>query len=140
VAALVNSQPRFDWQYVQRRARESRVERMLQLALRLARGLAGARTPEGVFGNSDDEVLSGLSEEVAAGMFSGAEPEPIGFVRNVRFNLRARARLWERLDYLRFILTPTDGDLAAVALPAGMSFAYYLLRPLRLVLKKDAGH
>ena len=140
VAALVNSHPRFDWPYVQRRARESRVERMLQLALRLARGLAGAQLPEGLFDDSDDEILSKLSEEVAAGMFASAEAEPIGFVRNVRFNLRARARLRERFDYLRFILTPTDGDLAAVALPAGMSFAYYLLRPLRLVLKKEAGH
>lgn len=140
VAALLNSQPRFDWPYVQRRARESRVERMLQLALRLARGLAGAELPGGLFGGSEDGVLSELSAEVAAGMFSGTEPEPIGFVRNVRFNLRARARLRERFDYLRFILTPTDGDLAAVALPAGMSFAYYLLRPLRLVLKKEAGH
>jgi hypothetical protein len=140
VAALVNTQPRFDWPYVQRRARESRVERMLHLALRLARGLAGAELPEGFFGGPDDEVLSKLSEEVTAAMFSGAEPEPIGFVRNVRFNLRARARLRERFDYLRFILTPTDGDLAAVALPAGISFAYYLLRPLRLALKKEAGH
>lgn len=140
VAALLNSQTRFDWPHVLRRAKESRVERMLFLGLRLARGLAGAELPEGLFNNSDDEVISRLSEEVTAVMFSGTEYVPIGFVRNVRFNLRARARLRERLDYLRFILTPTDGDLSAVSLPAGMSFAYYLLRPLRLALKKEAGH
>jgi hypothetical protein len=73
-------------------------------------------------------------------MFSGTEPGPIGFVRNMRFNLRARPGLRERLDYLRFVLTPTDGDLAAVRLPAGISFAYYLLRPFRLAWKKEAGH
>jgi len=77
---------------------------------------------------------------VTAVMFSGTEYVPIGFVRNLRFNLRARPGLRQRLDYLRFILTPTDGDLSAVPLPAGMSFAYYLLRPLRLALKKEAGH
>jgi hypothetical protein len=140
VAALLNSQPGFDWPYVQRLAREAHVERMLHLVLRLARGLAGANLPEGLVSNSDDEVLSELSAEVTAAMFSSTEPEPIGFARNVRFNLRARDRLRERLDYLRFILTPTDGDLAAVSLPPGMSFAYYLLRPLRLVLKREAGH
>jgi hypothetical protein len=140
VAALVNSQPHFDWSHVQRRARESRVERMLHLVLRLAHGLAGAELPEGLSTRTEDKVLSELSAEVTAGMFASTEPEPIGFVRNVRFNLRARDRLRERLDYLRFILTPTDGDLAAVPLPAGMSFAYYLLRPLRLVLKREAGH
>lgn len=140
VAALVNSQPSFDWSHVLRRAEESRVERMLQLVLRLARGLAGAELPEGLFDKHDDEVVSALSKEVTAVMFSGAEYVPIGFVRNVGFNLRARGRLRERLDYLRFILTPTDGDLSAVSLPAGMSFAYYLLRPLRLALKKEAAH
>jgi hypothetical protein len=140
VAALVNSQTDLDWAQVQSRAREARVERMLNLVLLLARGLAGAELPEGLFNHSDDEILSGLSAEVTRVMFSGAEYVPIGFVRNVRFNLRARGRLRERLDYLRFILTPTDGDLAAVSLPAGMSFAYYLLRPLRLALKKEAGH
>jgi hypothetical protein len=140
VAALVNSQPAFDWPHVLRRAKESRVERMLHLVLRLARGLAGAELPESLFDNSDDEAVSALSEEVTAFMFSGTKYVPIGFARNVRFNLRARARLRERLDYLRFILTPTDGDLSAVSLPAGMSFAYYLLRPLRLALKKEAVH
>jgi len=140
VAALVNSQTDFDWPYVQRRAREARVERMLSLVLRLARGLAGAELPEGLFNDSDGAALSGLAAEVTAAMFSGADYVPIGFVRNVRFNLRARPGLRERLDYLRFILTPTDGDLSAVPLPAGMSFAYYLLRPLRLALKKEAGH
>ena len=140
VAALVNSHADLDWPYVQRRAREARVARMLSLVLRLARGLAGAELPEGLLNDSDGEALSGLAAEVTAVMFSGAEYVPIGFVRNVRFNLRARPGLRERLDYLRFILTPTDGDLSAVSLPAGMSFAYYLLRPLRLALKKEDVH
>ena len=140
VAALVNSRADFDWPYVERRARGARVERMLYLVLRLARGLAGARLPEGLAAKTDDKVLSELATEVTASMFSSAEAEPIGFVRNMRFNLRARDRLKERFDYLRFVLTPTDGDLASVPLPAGMSFAYYLLRPLRLALKREAGH
>lgn len=140
VAALVNSRADFDWHYVRGRAREARVERMLYLALRLARGLAGARLPEGPAAGTDERILSGLAKEVTAAVFSSTEPEPAGFVRNVRFNLRARDRLKGRLDYLRFVLTPTDGDLASVSLPAGMSFAYYLLRPLRLALKREAGH
>jgi hypothetical protein len=140
VAALVGSQPGIDWSYVQGRARESHVERMLYLSLRLARGLAGATLPEGVAAATDDEVLSTLAGEVTAALFSSTKPSPIGLVRNMSFNLRARPGLRERLDYLRFILTPTDGDLAAVRLPAGISFAYYLLRPLRLALKGESGH
>ena len=140
VASLVNTRPDFDWPRVLRLAREARVGRMLGLALRLARGLAGADLPENLPLDAGDETLSRLSAEVTAAMFSNVEPVPIGFARNVRFNLRARAGMRERLDYLRFVLTPTDGDLSAVSLPAGMSFAYYLLRPLRLALKREEGH
>ena len=69
-------------------------------------------------------------------MFDGAEYRPAGFLRSVGFNLRARTRARERLRYFRFILTPTDGDLASVQLPARLGFVYYLLRPFRLLLKK----
>jgi hypothetical protein len=140
VAALVNSQPGLDWDFVQRRARESNVGRMLYLALRLARGLFGVGLPEGVLAETRDPSVSVLASEAASALFAGAEYEPAGFVRNVRFNLRARGRLREKAAYLRFILTPTDGDLTAVALPAGASFLYYFLRPLRLALKRDDGH
>jgi hypothetical protein len=140
VAALVNSQTELDWDFVLRRARESRVERMLYLALRLARGLVGAKLPESVLGEAGDPVVSLLASEAASALFAGAEYEPAGFVRNVRFNLRARGRFGEKAAYLRFIFTPTDGDLTAVSLPAGASFLYYFLRPLRLALKRGDGH
>ncbi len=140
VAALVNSHPELDWPLVRRLAREARVERMVNLALRLARGLLGAKLPEDILAELDDGVLKGLSAEVASAMFAGSEYVPVGLVRNARFNMRARARMRERLDYLRFILTPTDGDLTALRLPAWMSFAYYLLRPLRLAFKGEAAH
>ncbi|HEX8355408.1 MAG TPA: nucleotidyltransferase family protein [Pyrinomonadaceae bacterium] len=140
VAALLNSRPGLDWDFVLRRARDSRVERMLHLALRLARGLAGAKLPEGLIASARDPAVSGLASEVASGLFAGPGYEPAGFVRNVRFNMRARGRLREKASYLRFIFTPTDGDLTAVSLPAGMSFLYYFLRPLRLALKGGDGH
>ena len=140
VAALLNSRAAPDWDFVLRRARESRVERMLYLALRLARGLLGAELPSEVLARTADPVVARLASEVAAALFAGGESEPAGFVRNVGFNLRARARLREKAAYLRFIFTPTDGDLTAVKLPAGMSFLYYFLRPLRLALKGGEGH
>ena len=139
VAALVNAHPGLDWDLVAARARESRVERMLGVALRLARGLCGARLPEGAPAGDGDRVASRLAAEVASGLFAGAVYEPASFARNARFNLRARARLAQKAAYLRHALTPTDADLTAVSLPAGLSFLYYVLRPLRLALKGD-GH
>jgi hypothetical protein len=141
VAALVNSHERLDWDALFGRARAARVERMLLLGLTLARGLAGAEYPEEVWLKvKEDEAASRLASEAAVRMFEGAEYVPASFLRSVGFNLRARSRARERLRYFRFILTPTDGDLAALALPARLSFVYYLLRPFRLLLKRPEGH
>jgi len=140
IAALVNSQTDLDWQLVQRLARDSRLERMLHLSLRLAHGLSGARLPAEVLEENANAGVEGLAADVASRLFKGTDYKPAGLARNVVFNMRARARLREKASYLRFIFTPTDGDLTAVALPDGMSFLYYLLRPLRLVFKGDAGH
>lgn len=140
VAALVNSCPALDWDSVLRRARDSRVERMLYLALRLARGLLGAKLPEGALAGTGDPAVSRLASEAVAALFRGPGGGGHGFVRSVRFNVRARGRLREKAAYLRFIFTPTDGDLAAVSLPARASFLYYLLRPLRLAFKGEDGH
>ncbi len=141
VAALINSHESLDWHAVFARARDAHVERMLLLGLRLARGLAGAEFPEEVWLKvKEDEAAARLASEAAVRMFEGAEYVPAGFLRSVGFNLRARSRARERLRYFRFILTPTDGDLAALALPARLSFVYYLLRPFRLLLKRPEGH
>jgi len=137
VAGLVNSNPGLDWSAVFGRASTARVERMLVLGLTLARGLAGAELPEEVWSKvSEDEAARRLASDAARSMFDGAEYRPAGFLRSVGFNLRARARARERLRYFRFILTPTDGDLASLPLPARLGFVYYLLRPFRLLLKK----
>ena len=114
---------------------------MLLLGLTLAHTLAGAELPEEILGKvKEDEAAARLASDAARRMFDGAEYKPAGFFRSVGFNLRARKRARERLRYCRFILTPTDGDLKALALPARLSFVYYLLRPLRLLLKRPEGH
>jgi hypothetical protein len=114
---------------------------MLFVGLGLARGLLGANVPEDFGARAKaDGAVEGLAAGVAERLFAGAGYEPVGFVGSVRFNLSARRRLREKVRYFRFILTPTDGDLAALPLPAGLSFLYYLLRPFRLILKGSGGH
>jgi hypothetical protein len=140
VAALLNAHPDLDWPFVLGRARETKVERMLFLGLSLAGGLLSARLPANLFDVCDEPVVERLSARVAERLFEGAAYEPAGFLRSVGFNLRARTRLREKAGYLRFIFTPTDGDLRALSVPARLSFLYYLLRPFRLLLKRDTAH
>jgi hypothetical protein len=141
VAELLNSNPNLDWPLTLGLARDARVERMLLLALGLASELLGAPLPGGLprLARADADAAR-LSREVAARMFDGTEFEPLSIARGVSFNLRARRRLVEKARYIRFILTPTDGDLSALRLPAGLTFAYHLLRPFRLLRKVRAGH
>ena len=137
VAELLKSNPSLDWQLALGLARDSHVERMLLLGLRLASGLLGAPVPADLLRRARaDTGAARLSGEVAGRMFDGEEFKPLGLVRGVRFNLRARRRLLEKVRYFRFILTPTDKDLATLRLPANLTFAYYLLRPLRLLRKR----
>lgn len=141
VAELLNAGRVADWDYVERRARANGLERMLRLGLRLAVELLGAPLPDDVrrraFG---DEDVRALSDSVRARLFDGTEHRPAGFLSNIRFNLRARGRLRDRLRYYGFILSPTDGDIASLRLPAPMAFAYYLVRPFRLLAKGEDGH
>lgn len=138
VAALVNARPNLDWPYVLTRADESRVGRMLSVGLCLAAELLGARPPGALHAGRCGREERALAAEVVGAMFGRAEYEPAGLLRAVGFNLRARPRLREKLGYLRFILTPTDGDLTAAPFPPSLSFLYYLLRPVRLALKREA--
>ncbi|MCA1613591.1 MAG: hypothetical protein LC800_05420, partial [Acidobacteria bacterium] len=56
------------------------------------------------------------------------------------FQLDARERLRDKLRYFSYSLSPTDEDVAQLALPRPLSFAYYLLRPLRLLRAGGPAH
>jgi hypothetical protein len=136
VAEMLSAYPRLDFDYALQIASESHTERMLFLGLRLASGLLGATLPAKFVAQIEaDPATDRLTASVAERLFESVEYESVSFLGNVSFNLRARRRLREKLRYFRFILTPTDGDLTALPLPAGLSFFYYLLRPFRLILK-----
>ncbi|HVF54769.1 MAG TPA: nucleotidyltransferase family protein [Pyrinomonadaceae bacterium] len=140
-AELINSHPALDWPRVLGQARRAGIERMLFLGLRLARELLGAALPPEVESEAfDDSSVASLSAQVSAHLFDGADYRPAGLARNVLFNLRARRRWRDKLRYFGFMVSPTDGDLTVLPLPASLSFVYYLMRPFRLLLKRDAGH
>ncbi len=142
VAALLSSHPRLDWHFVNKQALETDTERMLLLGLGLARELLDAPLPPEVRARvAAEPFVERLTGEVVARLFDGTVHRPAGLLEQIGFNLRARRGLAGRLRYFSFIFTPTDGDLAALALPSNLSFVYYLLRPFRLLLLKgDHGH
>lgn len=136
IAELLHSRPGTDWARLTERAAKLRARRMLNLGLRLAHDLLDAPMPVEVGRRvAADRVAAELASEVTARLFDGCEYSPAGLLRNINFNLRARRDWRDKARYLSFIFTPTDGDVSLLDLPASLSFAYYLLRPFRLLLK-----
>jgi hypothetical protein len=138
IAELVGSRPRTDWPRLYERAQRLRAERMLNLGLLLALELLDAPLPEEVKRVlKADGVASGLASKVTARLFDGCEYSPEGLLKSVNFNLTARRDWRDKARYLRFIFAPTDGDVSVLNLPAPLSFVYYVLRPFRLLLKRE---
>ena len=127
---------RLNWSLVFRLAREAGAERMLALGLCLATELFGVELPEEVGRRTrSDAIAVDLAAQAVNRMFAGVEFMPLNLQRAVSFNLRARRRWFEKVRYCGYLLAPTDADLAMRALPTRLEFAYYFLRPFRLMRK-----
>jgi len=120
------------------RARGVGAERMLLLALALARGLLDAPLPAAVSARvAADPEAGALAAEVARGLFGRPDPSPTA--GNLLFNLRAQQGWAGRLRYAaRWLVVPTPEDWKRVPLPDALFPAYAALRPLRLAARYGA--
>ena len=133
IAEISKQRRDLDWHSLLAAARATGSERMLLLGLRLAADLLDAELPA--------EVGRALAADAATGRLAAGvvrylftpDLTPGGVARYLRFQLRARRRLRDKMNYLRFVVTPTEEDLAQLPLPAPLTFLYYLLRPLRMI-------
>lgn len=140
IAGLVATNPSLNWQQLTRQARQSGNERMLFLGLRLAAELLDAKlTAEMEFEIASDAVVAALASEIVANLFK-SELQPSGMGGYFRFQMKARRRFRDKFNYLRFTITPNEEDLVQVRLPAALTFIYYLIRPVRMVVTGGPSH
>lgn len=117
-----------DWPTVFAEARRLGIERMVALALALARNLLDADLP------SDAAVALAAAPAVES-LRREVDPFAHGAssVDRLLFEARARDRRRDRCrHYLRAALEPAPADFRAVSLPATLFPLYYLVRPIRL--------
>jgi hypothetical protein len=132
----VASQPGLDWEAVRRRARESGAERLLHMALLLSRDLLGLELPEEVRAAAErDRAAQDLAGEIAATLFEPVGEEPGNRGSWYVYLLRSRERWRDRFRIVIFswVRLPHPSSAELVALPARLSFLYYLFRPARLL-------
>ncbi|HEX8070956.1 MAG TPA: nucleotidyltransferase family protein [Pyrinomonadaceae bacterium] len=140
VAELLRQRPELDWPRLLRQALATGSDRMMLVGLRLAADLLGADLPADIErAASADPVVAALAARTVRDLFTPALT-PSGVRGYFRYQLRARRRLRDKVNYLRYVVAPTEEDLGRVALPAPLTFVYYLLRPVRLLATGGPSH
>jgi hypothetical protein len=135
VAELIERQ-KLNWRALVERAAKTDSERMFFLGLYLAENLLGATLPPEVkqrYGS--DQRLKSLAGNIAEHLFNGPEHVPASSSEIFKYNFGVRKTWRSRGRYFFYMLRPTDSDLSAHRLPPGFGFAYYLVRPFRLMFK-----
>ena len=135
VAELVAKHEQMDWERISAQAKMSGSWRMLAVGLLLALELFEAPLPLSIKEKViADDTVRRLAARIAVDSFRESVRPPT-LSHTFSYNLHVRERLSDRLAYFCFMLSPTDADLAAVSLPTGMGFLYYLLRPIRMIYR-----
>ena len=123
------------WSRVWALARENGAARMVEIGLLLVESVlnGGALTVAAEQGRSPDAEAKAISELLGRRLRDQAMVQPsVDF----RVQLRARERKRDRLRYTWHVLaTPHQADVALLGLPRVLHNVYYIVRPVRLLLK-----
>jgi hypothetical protein len=122
-----------NWDWMQSRARELGIERMLHITLLLANRLLNTPVPAPI-GKAilADKAAGAFTDEIAVSVAAGVsyEEEQVSYFRLM---MRLRERPMDRLRFLmRLTLTPGPGEWEAVRLPKPLFPLYRLVRLARL--------
>lgn len=144
VSQVIRAHPELDWDWVMGEATRIKRERVLRLGLALAVWI-GASLPPGVSAYcAADPKLDDLVREVVDRLTS---EDPRTGMNFHRYALRMWTRPADRINYiayaflllpgrLRILAKPSDEDRNFINLPGCFSFAYILIRPVRVVFSK----
>ncbi len=135
VGQLLRLPDALDWDLIQREASRLGVERILWLALRLARDLTGADLPAEISTRVErDDVAKALALKVRRELFLSPSSVPVS--QDLSFHLRARERARDRVRCLvAVIATPTQEEISLVSLPHALFPFYRFVRIVRLCAK-----
>jgi len=135
---LIHQGEKIQWDWVLDTARERDAERMVLLGVNLAHELLDAPIPGEVQGRMrSDSVIEQLTKWILEDSFRSTN-RGHELVRRMSFSFRVRKKWRHRARYLLYLIkwvtSPNEGDLAVVRLPRGLHGAYFIVRPVRVIL------
>jgi len=139
VAALIESEPDLDWERVMAEAESQGNRRVAFIGLLLANELLGTAVPTDVLDKAKtDKVACKLAGQARERLCFDAA-RPIRALEARTFHLQMLERFGDRVRYFQHfagsLVAPNDRDRAVIPLPQGLSFLYYAIRPVRLLLR-----
>jgi hypothetical protein len=127
--------PGIDWEKALEAAQELSCGRLLRLAILLAGDLLAAPVPPAIVDRARaDRAALALARAVRERLFAAP---PHSFKR-LRFRMEMVEGFWPGARYAWQLATaPTAEDRDAVRVPPGLDFLYRIIRPLRLLGRRD---
>jgi hypothetical protein len=136
IAELLRSNPRLDWTWLLKESCASGCRRRVLLGLLLAKRLLGSSLPDIVAAEIQaNPAVDSLATQVEEDLFCESRGAP-SLWRSYAFTLRAMDGVLQRIRFcLRLGLSPGIADLRALRLPRALFPFYFLIRPLRLIMR-----
>ena len=141
VAELIRSHPNLDWQQVWDESESMGFQQIIFLGLLLAHKLLGVKLPDFIWQQIQANALvCFLVEQISTQLFLPAG-DSIGAVETTLFHIKTRERWQDKVQsfwglmILSGWLQPTERDRDTIALSGMFSFLYYLIRPIRVLIK-----
>ena len=141
VAELIRSHPNLDWQQVWDEFESMGFQQIIFLGLLLAHKLLGVKLPDYIWQQIQaNSLVCCLVEQISAQLFLPAG-DSIGAVETTLFHIKTRERWQDKVQSFWGIilasggLHPTAHDRDIIELSGMFSFLYYLIRPIRVLIK-----
>jgi hypothetical protein len=144
IAALTGNYTDEDWLAAFRRAREIGCQRMLIAAVLFTHRLLDRPLPSvGPARLFSHQGINKVVDELQDHLFSQSDEQtietamkPVHYREARVYYLTLTDSSWQRSrDWLKWVGTPNVADQAFVKLPRTLSFLYFFIRPLRLLIK-----
>ena len=141
VAEVLRAYPNMDWNEILQQAKKLGFQRLIFVAILLAKKLLEAPVPESVWQQIQKyAAATNMATRISQQLFVESN-ERILEVHRTLFHIKTRERLQDKarvfIDLMSYSgwLTLTEKDLNFVSLPKSLYFLYYFIRPIRVFNK-----
>lgn len=141
VAEVLRAYPNMDWNKILQQAKKLGFQRLIFVAIILAKNLLEAPVPESLWQQIQKDAFSNtLATQISQQLFVESN-ERILEVHRTLFHIKTRERPQDKvrifMDLMNYSgwLALTEKDLNFVSLPKSLYFLYYFIRPIRILNK-----